>query len=429
MARGTDQDLEQSWIDGHGPSTARGMVDGARAVYTPSARDVKSPPPSAASILGTVVLPSDLRAALGRHGEGLAVLVVRLGAFGDILRTLPPVRLVRFALPDARIDWICDERWAAFLSRHPDLDDVVAIPRAALERAVRSPLSWGSAFAEVRQLRALLRAKGYGLTLDFHGNLRSGIVTRLSGARVRVGYSGHQQKEGNLVFTTHRVESGSRRVSRMERNLDLVRALGLPASPIPDAGLPETPGAQAQAAALLRETVGEESPFALINPGASRAQAYKKPPAELLAAACLELSSRDVPSLVVWGPGEEEDAAAVVRGAPDAARRCPPTSLDVLAALLRRAALLVTGDTGPLHLACAVGCPVVAVYGPTDPEVNAPWRVPYVVVAPPGRRYTGIKSVDRSAGGFEGIALDAVARAAAVLLDGVPEPPSEKTAD
>jgi heptosyltransferase-1 len=87
----------------------------------------------------------------------------------------------------------------------------------------------------------------------------------------------------------------------------------------------------------------------------------------------------------------------------DAAVLAPPTDLAVLAALIERARLFVGGDSGPLHLACALGCPVVAIYGPTDPRVNRPWGVPSRVVHPPERRYSGIKRIDRVSGGFEGL--------------------------
>src|SRR6185295_1456247 len=128
------------------------------------------------------------------------------------------------------------------------------------------------------------------------------------------------------------------------------------------------------------------------------------------AAAARQLGELGVTPLVAYGPGEDMDAARVVQASDGAAHLLPPTDLAMLAALLRRARLFCGGDSGPLHLACAAGCPVVAIYGPTDPEVNAPWGVPHRVVAPPDRVYTGIKKEDRGRG-FEGITPEAVRRA------------------
>ena len=351
-----------------------------------------------------MIFPPEVARSLDDHGAGLRILVVRLGAFGDILRALPAFRLARFALPDAVFQWVCDDRWAPILEGHPDLDGVIPLPRRS-----RSPGAWLSF------LRALRHGRP-GLVLDFHGNLRSGIVGRLSGAGSRLGHEGHQQKEGNRWFTTHRVAEGERRRSRVERNLDLVRALGLPTSPLPSAGLQIPVAADRRAREIVRELAGPGSAFAILNPGASAAQAYKKPPRELLVAAARRLGERDVLPIVVHGPGEEDDARSVAEGGP--ARMAPATSIFELAALLSRARLFVGGDSGPLHLACAVDCPVVGLYGPTDPVVNAPWGVPSRVVFPPGRAYTGIKRIDRNAGGFAGIVADDVAAAVDGLLSG-----------
>jgi heptosyltransferase-1 len=338
-------------------------------------------------------------------------VAVRLGAMGDILRTLPAVRLVRAALPHAGIVWVCDETWAPLLEGHADLDGVVPLPRRRLERLLASPSGWPRLAGELASWTRRLRRERPGLALDFHGNLRSGLVSFLSGARVRLGYSGHQQKEGNRWLTTHRVPAGERRTPRMERNLALVRALGLPTGPLPDSGLPVTIGSVRAARDLVRQLTGAERPYAILSPGASRRQAYKKPPAALLAAAAVTLHEQEIVPVVVYGPGEEADALRVVEASRGRAFPAPPTELTLLAALLRRARLFVGGDSGPLHLACGVGCPVVAIYGPTDPVVNAPWGVPHATVVPPGRVYAGIPRIDRAGAGFEGIAPDAVAAA------------------
>ena len=351
-------------------------------------------------------LPASLLARLRAGGSGLTVLAIRLGAMGDVVRTLPAVRLVKGALPGARIHWAVDERWGTLLSGHPDLAGILPLPRARWDRLARSVRGWPALVGELVRFRRAVREPGAGLVLDFHGNLRSGLVGLWSRAPVRLGFDGHQQKEGNRRLTTHRVPSGERRVSRMERNLSLVRVLGIPDGPLPDAGLPET-GADVRAAL---ETSGGV-PYAVIWPGASRRQAYKRVPAPLLAEAARACRAEGILPLVLHGPGEEEDAAAVLAAAAGTARPGPVLDLRALAALLRRAVLYVGGDTGPLHLACGVGCPVVGVYGPTDPVVNAPWGVPHVVVSPPGRVYHGIPRLDRAGAGFDGIVPDDVTRA------------------
>jgi heptosyltransferase-1 len=137
---------------------------------------------------------------------------------------------------------------------------------------------------------------------------------------------------------------------------------------------------------------------------------------ELLTAAAETLAEHGVPALVIWGPGERAEAERAVASTGDLAILAPATSLGVLAALLRRASLFVGGDSGPLHLACAVGCPVLGLYGPTDPTVNAPWGGAHEALYPRDRDYTGVKRIDRAAGGFEGLAPQAVRDAVGRLL-------------
>ena len=342
-------------------------------------------------------------------------MVIRLGAMGDIVRTLPAVRLLRFSLPDARVRWVAWEPWSPLLAGHAEVDEVIPLPRAAWRAMSRSPLTWPALGGALRDVAGRLREGRPGLVLDFHGDLRSGLLGRASGAPVRLGYSGHQQKEGNRLLTTHRVEPGERRRSRIERNLDLVRALGLPVEPLPDAGIPIGPGDERAAVEVLT-AAGVAGPYAVLNAGASRRQAYKKPPPALLGIAARTLVARGVAPLVVQGPGEEEDARAAIEASDGAARGTGATTLLGLAALLRDARVFVGGDSGPLHLACGVGCPVVGIYGPTDPVVNGPWNVSSATVVPEGRVYTGIKSKDRGSGGFAGIREEAVAAAIDAVL-------------
>jgi len=359
-------------------------------------------------------LPPSLAERLSRNGEGLTVLVVRLSALGDLLRTLPAVRLLRRALPLARLVWVVEDRWTAAIEGHADLDRLLVLPRKMWSEMWRSPRRWAELLVSIRDFRRRLRSEQADLAIDFHGNLRSGVAAWCSGAPVRLGYDGHQQKEGNRWFTTHRRPAGERRTSRIDRNLGLLGALDLAVGPLPQLELPLASRGAVSAAAVLREALPEAAGYAIVNPGASRAQQHKKPPAALLAAACRRLAARKVLPLVVWGPGEKDDAMAVVAAA-GGARLAPPTELATLAALLAGARLFVGGDSGPLHLACATGCPVLALYGPTDPEVNRPWAVPYRAIHPPGRIYTGIKRLDRRHG-FDGLAPRAVEQAIDELL-------------
>ena len=360
--------------------------------------------------------PAPLREAIGARGAGLSVVVLRLGAMGDIVRTLPAVRLVRRGLPEARIHWIAWDSWTPLLADHPDIDGTIGLPRGEFRRLVRSPLLWPRLGRTSWSILARLRGLAADVVLDFHGDLRTGLIGRASGAPVRLGYEGHQQKEGNRWLSTHRVPAGERRRSRLERNLDLVGALGLPRHPVPSAGLAIADDDEGAAQAIVRGLAPAGGGYAIVNPGASRKQAFKKPPAALLAAAARALDARGVAPIVVCGPGEDEDARRVLDASGGLARLAPATSLKVLAALLSQARVFVGGDSGPLHLSCGVGCPVVGLYGPTDPIVNAPWNVPFVALAPTGSVYSGIKREDRASIGFDKLEPRAVEAAIQEIL-------------
>ncbi len=347
------------------------------------------------------------------------VLVIRLGAMGDILRTLPAVRLLRRAVPEATIHWACDDRWRQLLDGHPDLDGLLLFPRRDLDASRSSPGGWLRAAGLVRGYRRQLRAAGFHIALDFHGNLRSGLIGAVSGAKVRIGYAGHQQKEGNRLFTTLQVPPGLRRSSRMTRNMSLLAPLGIDSATIPDGGLPRNPELDAEAGDLVRAALGTLQRYAVISPGVSAGQAYKKPPPELLAAAAGRLRQSGIGALLTHGPGEMADAEKVAALACGAAVVAPPTSLPLLFHLIRNACVFIGGDTGPLHVACAVGTPVLGLYGPTDPAVNAPWNVPHETVFPRDRTYTGIKRVDRGAGGFRGLTEAMVVEGLQRLLAGL----------
>ncbi len=365
--------------------------------------------------------PRFLVNALERSGRGLTIVVIRLGAMGDILRTLPPVHALRRALGEARLIWVVEDQWKALLEGYPDLDGVLPVPRRLWQRSLRSPAAWPRAVRSLMGFRRDLKRVRPDLAIDFHGNLRSGVMAWMSRAPVRVGHRGHQQREGNRWLTTHHVDSGERRTSRVERNFDLVRGLGIRDATGIDLRMPLVDAGEPAACEIRADLEGSASGYAVIAPGASAAQSYKRPPPELLAAAAGRLARNNVKSLVVYGPNEKTQAEAVVERAGGSAILAPPTELATLAALLSRAKMLVVGDSGPLHMACAVGCPVVGVYGPTDPIVNQPWGVPFRTVLPPDRHYTGVKRIDRQSG-FEGITTSQVESAIEDLLGQLSSP-------
>jgi heptosyltransferase-1 len=294
------------------------------------------------------------------------ILIVRLGALGDIIHAVPAASALRAAYPDARIDWLVDAKHRAIVDLVTILDRVVTLER-------RSMAGWIDAASVLRRVR-------YDAAVDFQGLLKSAVLARLSGATRVLGFSiWHLREKTARPFYSETDAGHGERESDghvILKNLRLLRALGVEDETV------RFPLARSESRALaaVRATVGSGAPFALINPGA--AWPNKRWAPERYGEVCSFL--RDVRGLqpfVLWGPGEESLAQAVVDASLGAARLAPPTELADLLELARAAAVMVSGDTGPLHIATAAGTPTVGIFGPTDPDRNGPWAPEDVTVS------------------------------------------------
>lgn len=308
------------------------------------------------------------------------VLLIRLGAVGDVLRTLPALHLLRTTWPDLHIAWIVEELSLDLLEGHPEIDEVVIFPRGEV-RADRP----GALVGRLVELRRALRGRHFSVTLDFQGSLKSGLLALLTGAPRRVGFGPGSSREGSFLFANQWVRPSSGTLNRVERNLTLASAVGARGDDVAMI-LTERPREASEAEELLRRLAPDGGPVVVISPGTSSRQDYKRWPAPHYArlARLLREAHRATP-LVVWGPGEETLAGEIVRGSGGMASLAPPIGLRALAAILRRADLFIGADTGPMHLAWGVGCPVVALFGPTDPRLNAPLGPAHVVLRDPSR--------------------------------------------
>lgn len=298
------------------------------------------------------------------------ILVIRLGALGDVVRTLPAVSALRAGLPRARITWLVEPASAGALAGQPWIDDVLVFPRAELMGAFAGGRLVLAGRHLARFLGALRRAR-FDLAIDFHSILKSGLLARASGAPLRLAYAPPFGREGAPWLANRRARVGPRRISRFARNLALVRALGVDAPPDP------TPyRVDPTTLRTLAERLPGDAPI-VIHPGTSPGTPHKRWTAEgygeVAAALAREAS---VASVVTFGPdaAERRFAEEVVAASGGGARLAPETrSLGELAALLARCRLYIGSDTGPLHLASLVGTPVVQILGPTDPVENAPF--------------------------------------------------------
>lgn len=291
----------------------------------------------------------------------MRILIVRTSALGDVVHALPVLTALRRQLPQARIGWVVEEAMAPVLSGHPDLDELITV---RLRHWGKAPFSRRT-LRELRAFFAALDRFSPEVTLDLMGNHKAGVISALTLCDRRIGAARRSRREPSSAawISEPVVPRGGHSVDRM---LSLLDGLGLPAEPA-DFG-PDK---------IFREEIPEtpEAPFVLIHPGAGWAN--KVYPPERWGEVARQLrETTGLSTLVAMARGEERLAQGVEAASGGAARAVAAPDLPALAALLRRARLVLGGDSGPTHLAHALGTPVLMVLGPTDPEVNGPYGAP-----------------------------------------------------
>jgi heptosyltransferase-1 len=290
------------------------------------------------------------------------ILLVRTSALGDVVHALPVLAALRRALPKARVAWVVDEAFAPLLDRHALIDTLLPVPLRRWRRG-----GAGRAGELARFVRGL-RSFRSTIAIDLMGNYKGALLARLSGASRRVGAdTGSRREASSALWVNERV--ALRGVHAVERGLELLAPLGVSGPPVDFA--PE-------ALACGRERI-PEGDYLFVHPGA--AWANKRYPPALWGAVAAELGRATALEVRVGAArGEEAMADAVVATARDVAQRHDAPTLEHLAGAIRGARLVLAGDTGAVHLARALGVPVVAVHGPTDPARHGPWNSPDAAV-------------------------------------------------
>lgn len=326
------------------------------------------------------------------------MLLIRLSAVGDVINTLPAVSALRASFPDAHLTFVVEDKAADVILRHPDLNQVIVFPR----RKWRGAWTRAETRREVARYVRGLRTPRHDVLLDFQGNLKSALHDVVAGVPVRIGFARSYAKEMNYLFTNVRVAPPTLRQNRVEKNLALLGPLGV------DLGaaryrLPDAPESARLVADFLASVGVRADEFVLMHPGTSDYGSQKRWSlerfAQLADAIESELSLR---VLVAWGPSERSMADEIASNS-RAIVGLETRSLLDLAELIRAARVFVGADSGPLHLASAVGAPSVALFGPKDPAIYGPYNPRSRVVHRPGA--DGRASMDSIT---VGDALDAV---------------------
>jgi lipopolysaccharide heptosyltransferase I len=288
-------------------------------------------------------------------------LVVRTSSMGDIIHTLPAAACLRDSFPEAQIDWLVDRKWRELLHGNADLNQVIEIDRGDLSQVAGC----------IKQLRA----NGYTTALDFQGLYRSAILAYASGAPQRFGFDRDHAREG-LAALLYNHAIAPKGLHKVDQNVSLAEAAGAKPGAV---RFPLAVSEQAEGWAAAELAKDSLTDFFALSPGGGWTS--KCWPAERYGELHRDLNRKyGWRGVVSFGPGERELAEAVVGAAGDSRPILLEMNIPQLMAVLRRAKFFVAGDTGPLHLASALGTPVVGLFGPTDPARNGPYGAKDVVV-------------------------------------------------
>ncbi|HEX7158252.1 MAG TPA: lipopolysaccharide heptosyltransferase I [Edaphobacter sp.] len=346
------------------------------------------------------------------------MLIVRIGAMGDVLHAMPAAAALRQAHPEWEIGWVVEPRWLPLLragsagARGPEMPLVDRVYLAATRKWKREPFS-GKTVAAIRSLVGGLRRERFDVCVDMQGAIRSAVIGRFAAAGRFVGPAEPRERQAQWLYS-ERVQTVTRHV--VEQGCELLgAAVGERLAPA-EVPLPVDATAESACSALLAR-LPHRGRFAVI--AASAGWGAKQWPAERYGAVAKELSDAGY-GVVVNAASHDDVLAQRVVETSGGRAVAVHASLAQLIALTRRASVVIAGDTGPLHLAAALGRPVVGIYGPTDPARNGPYGTEARVLRHVSSRTDHSRYMAAEAGLLE-ITPEEVIEAALELLETHPE--------
>lgn len=285
------------------------------------------------------------------------ILIIKPSAIGDIVHALPVLNLLRRRWPVANISWLVSSSCASLLEGHSQINELIHFDRHHYGKGWRSP----SALVELFRFARSLRERQFDLVIDLQGLFRSGWLAKQTGAPIRVGPA--DAREFGWIYYTHPVEPHYPRRHAVERYLDIADAMGLGREPVEFVFATNDED---------REVVASLIPpgrrFAVLLPGAN--WRTKRWPADRFAGLVAPMRQSFGLESVIAGGSADGALADQIPGAIDLTGR---TNLRQLGALMERAELVIGNDTGPLHIAAALGRPMVSLFGPTNPDFTGPF--------------------------------------------------------
>jgi lipopolysaccharide heptosyltransferase II len=330
-----------------------------------------------------------------RHHEFERILLIKPSAVGDVVHALPVLAKLRQRYPKARIDWMLTPHIAELIGHHPAISNVVLFQREAYGKPWKN---WSKSTSGFLGMISDLRQANYDLVVDLHGQFRSAFFALVTGASTRIGFDRPRRsvrragrplpkqafvhgwtgaREGSWLAYTHRIPLPTLDAHAAERYLWLGKMLGFDEES-PDFSMPVPAIAEAWVRKILEENGAQKKPLAFLAPGTL--WETKHWPAESFAQVADYFLGKGW-AVVLGGSGKDRAVCQRVRAAaPGAIDLSGKTSVSELAALIRRAEMCVTNDSGPMHMAAALGSPLVAIFGPTDPLWVGPFGQPASVV-------------------------------------------------
>ncbi len=287
-----------------------------------------------------------------------SILVMKLRYIGDVVLSTPVLSRLREGFPKARITMLVNAGTEEVVQDHPALDEVMVVAREGMR-------NW--------RLLVELRRRRFDVVLDLTDGDRSAILGKLSGAPTRIGYNSEHRWRGRLY--THIVKADRFAMHTIQYHLAATEALGL-SGPIPEPHIQIARDARDAAKSLLQEAmVDPDKPFVCLHPGAR--WWFKSWPAERFAALADRIQAQtEAQTLFLGSEGDRKVIGDIVTAMRTPGRSLVGrTRLQEVAAILERALLMISNDNGPMHIAAAVGTPVIGLFGPSDPAIWGPWGV------------------------------------------------------
>ena len=303
------------------------------------------------------------------------ILIIRLSAIGDVVNVLPALKALRKTYPYSHISWLVEDRAQDIIFDNPDLDDVIVFPRKKWQEGISNPLKCLSTIYEAIIFFKKLRKSSFDIVIDFHGNLKSGLMTLLSGKKLKLGFHKKNCKEWNHIFTNLHAPIMENRIHRIDKNLSLLKLINIETGYIePQISLAN--GDKEEILFFLKKNLDLRKKLIVIHPGTSEFGEFKRWPTEKYACLADMLIERlNVSILFTWGPGELKivnEITSLMKQ--EATISCKTKSLKQLTEIIRQSSIFISGDTGPMHIASVLGKPIVAIFGPKDPIIYGPYN-------------------------------------------------------